>query len=224
MRAKLRAVLYRYEVIKMCGRFVQYRGVADYLKVLGTDRLVVSGYDNHPLARYNVAPSTQVNILYNQQDDLRIDPVRWGWAPFWAKGKRPDPINARVETVTTGKFFKQLWPDSRALVMADGWYEWVKDPDDPKKKQPFFIRLKSQAPMFFAALAEVHSGLEPHEGDGFGEQGAVFADKARHAGLGNAGDQGNHQRQGQGTVEPDQFWPTGIRVLRDADLDRKSVV
>lgn len=167
MRAKLRAVLYRYEVIKMCGRFVQYRGVADYLKVLGTDRLVVSGYDNHPLARYNVAPSTQVNILYNQQDDLRIDPVRWGWAPFWAKGKRPDPINARVETVTTGKFFKQLWPDSRALVMADGWYEWVKDPDDPKKKQPFFIRLKSQAPMFFAALAEVHPGLEPHEGDGF---------------------------------------------------------
>ena len=167
MRAKLRAVLYRYEVIKMCGRFVQYQGVADYLKVLGSDRFVVSGYDNQPIARYNVAPSTRVNILHNQQDDLRIDPVRWGWAPFWAKGKRPDPINARVETVTTGKFFKQLWPDNRALVMADGWYEWVKDPDAPKKKQPFFIRLKSHAPMFFAALAEVHLGLEPHEGDGF---------------------------------------------------------
>ena len=167
MRAKLRAVLYRYEVIKLCGRFVQYQGVADYLKVLGTDRLVVSGYDNQPIARYNVAPSTRVNILHNQQDDLRIDLVRWVWAPFWAKGKRPDPINARVETVSTDKFFKPLWPDNRALVMADGWYEWVKDPDDPKKKQSFFIRLKSQAPMFFAALAEVRPGLEPHEGDGF---------------------------------------------------------
>ena len=89
MRAKLRAVLCRQEVIKMCGRFVQYQGVADYLKVLGTDRLVVSGYDNQPIARYNVAPSTRVNILHNQHDDLRIDPVRWGWAPFWAKGKRP---------------------------------------------------------------------------------------------------------------------------------------
>ena len=42
-----------------------------------------------------------------------------------------------------------------------------KDLDDPKKKQPYFIHLKSQAPMFFAALAEVHTGLEPHEGDGF---------------------------------------------------------
>nr|WP_314492759.1 SOS response-associated peptidase family protein [uncultured Pseudomonas sp.] len=151
----------------MCGRFVQYQGVADYLKVLAADRLIVSGYDNHPIGRYNIAPSTRVNILHNQQNNLRIDSVRWGWAPLWAKGKRPDPINARVETVTNGKFFKQLWPDSRALVMADGWYEWVKDPDYPKKKQPYFIRLKTQAPMFFAALAEVHTGLEPHEGDGF---------------------------------------------------------
>ncbi len=151
----------------MCGRFVQYQGVADYLKVLAADRLIVSGYDNHPIGRYNIAPSTRVNILHNQQNNLRIDSVRWGWAPLWAKGKRPDPINARVETVTNGKFFKQLWPDSRALVMADGWYEWVKDPDYPNKKQPYFIRLKTQAPMFFAALAEVHTGLEPHERDGF---------------------------------------------------------
>ena len=71
----------------MCGKFVQYQGVANYLKVLGTDRLVVSGYDNQLIARYNVAPSTRVNILHNQQDDLRVDPVRWGWAPFWAKAQ-----------------------------------------------------------------------------------------------------------------------------------------
>ena len=93
--------------------------------------------------------------------------MRWGWAPFWAKGKRPDPINARVETVTTGKFFKQLWPNGRALVMADGWYEWVNNPDDPKSKQPYFIRLQSPKPMFFAALAEVHPGIEPHDRGGF---------------------------------------------------------
>jgi len=151
----------------MCGRFVQSQGIADYLEVLASDRKLVSGYDNQPIGRYNIAPSTRVNILHGVSDGLRIDPVRWGWAPFWAKGKRPDPINARVETVTTGKFFKQLWPNGRALVMADGWYEWVKDPDDPKKKQPYFIRLKSQAPMFFAALAKVHPGLEPNEDDGF---------------------------------------------------------
>ena len=151
----------------MCGRFVQYQGIADYLEALAPDRIVVNGYDNQPIGRYNVALGTRVSILHGVDEGLRIDSAHWGWAPFWAKGKRPDPINARVETVSTGKFFKQLWPRGRALVMADGWYEWVKDPVEPKMKQPYFIRLKSQAPMFFAALAEVHPGLEPHEGDGF---------------------------------------------------------
>ncbi|WP_248801063.1 SOS response-associated peptidase family protein [Pseudomonas sp. MWU13-2105] len=151
----------------MCGRFAQYQGMADYLRELEAEQDVISGYDNEPIARYNIAPTTRVLILHSVEEGLRIDPVHWGWAPFWAKGKRPDPINARVETVTTGKFFKQLWPKGRALVVADGWYEWVKDPSDPKKKQPYFIRLKSQAPMFFAALAQVHPGIEPHEGDGF---------------------------------------------------------
>lgn len=151
----------------MCGRFAQYQGMADYLRELEAEQDVISGYDNEPIARYNIAPTPRVLILHSVEEGLRIDPVHWGWAPFWAKGKRPDPINARVETVTTGKFFKQLWPKGRALVVADGWYEWVKDPNNPKKKQPYFIRLKSQAPMFFAALAQVHPGLEPHEGDGF---------------------------------------------------------
>jgi putative SOS response-associated peptidase YedK len=151
----------------MCGRFAQYQGMADYLRELDSEQDVISGYDNQPIAHYNIAPTTRVLILHSVDDGLQIDPVHWGWAPFWAKGKRPDPINARVETVTTGKFFKQLWPNGRALVVADGWYEWVKDPDNPKKKQPYFIRLKSQAPMFLAALAQVHTGLEPYEGDGF---------------------------------------------------------
>lgn len=46
----------------------------------------------------------------------------------------------------------------------------MKDPDDPKKKkkkQPYFIRLKEEGPMFLAALAEVHQGLEQDSQDGF---------------------------------------------------------
>ncbi|WP_449433960.1 SOS response-associated peptidase family protein [Pseudomonas putida] len=151
----------------MCGRFVQYQGLADYLRELDAEQDVISGYDNVPIGRYNVAPGSRVLILHNAAEGLRIDPCHWGWAPFWATGKRPAPINARVETVTTGKFFKALWPQGRALVMADGWYEWVADPNDPKRKQPYFIRLESRAPMFMAALAEVRAGLEPNEGDGF---------------------------------------------------------
>ncbi|WP_095184670.1 SOS response-associated peptidase family protein [Pseudomonas sp. Irchel 3H9] len=151
----------------MCGRFVQYEGMAIFIEELSPQIDLFSGYDAQPIGRYNVAPSTRVQVLHAAEDGLHIDAVKWGWAPFWAKRKRPDPINARIETVTTGKFFKQLWPNGRAVVPSEGRYEWVKDPDDPKKKQPYFIRLKSQRPMFFGALTEVHPGLEPDDRDGF---------------------------------------------------------
>lgn len=151
----------------MCGRYSIYESMDHYLRQLELELVVIDGYDHEPINRYNVAPSTRVELIRPAGEHVRVDKVRWGWAPHWAKGKRPDPINARVETVASGKFFKQLWPNGRALAPANGWFEWVKDPDDPKKKQPYFIRLKGEEPMFFAALAQVHLGLEPHEGDGF---------------------------------------------------------
>ncbi|MCB1654157.1 MAG: hypothetical protein KDI41_09595, partial [Pseudomonadales bacterium] len=53
------------EVTTMCGRFVQHQGISDYLEVLAPDRIVVSGYDNQPIGRYNVAPGTRVSILHS---------------------------------------------------------------------------------------------------------------------------------------------------------------
>jgi hypothetical protein len=44
----------------------------------------------------------------------------------------------------TGKYFKQLWPNGRALAPANGCFEWLIDPDDPKKQQPYFIRRKEE--------------------------------------------------------------------------------
>lgn len=151
----------------MCGRYSIYEPMDHYLKTLAPEQLVINGYDLWPIERYNVAPTTRVEIIRPVADGLSVDKVRWGWSPYWAKGKRPDPINARVETVMTGKFFKDLWPNGRALAPANGWFEWVKDPNDAKRKQPYFIHLKDQGPMYFAALGQVRPGLEPDERDGF---------------------------------------------------------
>ena len=41
-----------------------------------------------------------------------------------------------------GKFFTQPWPNSRVLAPANGWYEWVKDPVDPKKEAALFHHLE----------------------------------------------------------------------------------
>ena len=59
-----------------------------------------------------------------------------------------------------------------------------QDPGDLKK--PHFIRLKSQAPMLFVALAVAHARLETHEEDGFviiiaaSDQGMVYINDRRH--------------------------------------------
>jgi putative SOS response-associated peptidase YedK len=59
------------------------------------------------------------------------------------------------------------FPDHRALITANGWYEWVRDELDVAKKQPFFIRLKSLKSMFFAGLAQAEPGPDADHPPGF---------------------------------------------------------
>lgn len=117
----------------MCGRFVQYEGMAIYIEELNPQIELFSGYDAVPINRYNIAPTTRLQLLHTAEDGLHIDAVKWGWAPFWAKGKRPDPINARVETVTTGKFFKQLWPNGEPWCRVRGGMSGSKTPTTRRK-------------------------------------------------------------------------------------------
>lgn len=148
----------------MCGRFTQYRTVDEYAKALQLG-LLDGDWSNEPLARYNVAPQSRVLLLHQDDQGTHALPVRWGYAPHWADGKRPPAINARIETASTSKFWGAIWKRGRVLVPSDGWYEWKKAPDDPKRKQPYLITLKSKEPMFFAAIADLPSA--EHEGGGF---------------------------------------------------------
>ena len=152
----------------MCGRFAQYRIPWEYIEPIGLDVPVANFVDPEPVNRYNVAPRSKVRILHQDPDGLRWDLVRWGWEPFWAKGKRPPATHARSETAATGKFFKPIWEAGRCIVPADGWYEWVKDQDDPKRKQPYYIHRRDNQPMYFAGLGQFRrDGSEPKDGDGF---------------------------------------------------------
>lgn len=105
----------------MCGRFAQYSSRDDYFESIGlkTDEIT---FDPGPLGRYNVAPGTKVLLLNEQNDELRLDPVYWGYGPEWWD-KQP-LINARGETAASGRMFKPLWNHGRAIVPADGWFEW----------------------------------------------------------------------------------------------------
>jgi putative SOS response-associated peptidase YedK len=82
--------------------------------------------------------------------------VRWGLVPPWARelGKGFEPINCRVETVAARRPFAELFarPDRRCLVLADGWYEWLK-PERPRgDRVPFRYTVDGGGALAFAGL------------------------------------------------------------------------
>jgi len=102
--------------------------------------------------RYNIAPTQPVAVVPN--DGLnRLDFFNWGLIPFWAKdpkiGNRM--INARSETIAEKPSFRGSFKYKRCLVLADGFYEWRKDPG-MKSKTPIYIRMKNKKPFAFAGL------------------------------------------------------------------------
>ncbi len=102
--------------------------------------------------RYNIAPGQDVLCVIRDGEN-RIEHLRWGLIPFWAK----DPavgnrlINARAETVAEKPSFRSAFAKRRCLVVADGFYEWRPE---GKRKVPVYIFLKSKKPFGFAGLYE----------------------------------------------------------------------
>lgn len=88
----------------MCGRLSQYTGIHDFVAALSMPNAMVSTVGDQ-LERYNAAPSQQLALFHQEGDSLHADLVRWGWRPHWAKD-RVAPINARVEKVAHGPFYR----------------------------------------------------------------------------------------------------------------------
>lgn len=65
----------------MCGRFVQFAGVIEYLEALTPQQELFGGYDNIPIGKYNVAPATLVKIFRSTERGISIEASRWGWKP-----------------------------------------------------------------------------------------------------------------------------------------------
>src|SRR5881227_3021496 len=77
--------------------------------------------------RYNVAPTQPVPVVrLGQAGGRRLDTLRWGLVPHWAKEIGTGLINARAETAADKPSFRQALRRRRCLVPADGFYEWAK--------------------------------------------------------------------------------------------------
>lgn len=89
--------------VAMCSRFSLYSTYPRFAHRIGELRV-----DDPPAPRYNVAPGTWISSIRRQAEDpqLTFDSLWWGYKPKWAGETAPQPINARVETVATSKFYQ----------------------------------------------------------------------------------------------------------------------
>ncbi len=134
----------------MCGR---YSLVADMSELALRFDFEGGGETRPP--RFNIAPTQEVLAVTRDAGDSRnaARAMRWGLIPFWAKdpsiGNRM--INARAETVDTSPAFRRAFERRRCLVVADGFYEWLKVGKD---RVPMRVSLSSGEPFAFAGLWE----------------------------------------------------------------------
>jgi putative SOS response-associated peptidase YedK len=107
--------------------------------------------------RYNIAPTeTVIAIVRGEDGQAQARPMRWGLIPTWARDARiaSRMINARSETADTQSAFRGLLAsaDRRALLLADGFYEWLRGEDRKLPRVPFRFTLADGAPFAFAGL------------------------------------------------------------------------
>lgn len=62
----------------MCGRYSIYESMDHYLRELAPEQLVINGYDLCPIERYNVAPSTRVELIPASDRDTAVSQLPLG--------------------------------------------------------------------------------------------------------------------------------------------------
>jgi putative SOS response-associated peptidase YedK len=97
------------------------------------------------LGRFNVCPTETVAAVI---EPGRPAAVAWGLKPF--RNSKFAPINVRSETATTR--FKWRMTSGRVLILADGWYEWLKQEAKGGARIPFRYTVDGGAPFAFAGL------------------------------------------------------------------------
>ncbi len=138
----------------MCGRYVMSKATGDLLRHF--EAKDVEG--SPPPPSWNVAPTQDVPIIAERMDEDAVERrlliARWGLVPSWAKEVKIGSklINARSESILDKPAFRKAAIKRRALIPAEGYYEWEKTPDG--KKIPHYLHSEKNELLAFAGLYE----------------------------------------------------------------------
>lgn len=111
---------------------------------------------------WNIKPTQQVHLIRREGDALLASTARWWFVPGWHRGDpaewKATTFNARIETAADKPTFRQAWREGRCLIPTTGYFEWS---GAKGAKQPWFLRPRSNAPLFFFAglAARTPTGL-----------------------------------------------------------------
>lgn len=131
----------------MCGRFTLTSDID--LLLYRFSAILMSDLKYTP--NYNIAPTQTILGVVKEAGNTVLKPFTWGLIPFWSKDSKigVKMINARSETLTQKPSFRNLLPNRRCLIPANGFYEWMKI---PRAKQPYYIKPKKDKLFSFAGL------------------------------------------------------------------------
>ena len=132
----------------MCCRVAQGSGrdkVKKKMKARG-DTLTIT-------PRLNLAPTQDAVVAVQASGDVRLEEMRWGMIPPWARDKSIGAklANARAETVDEKPSFRQPFRRRRCLLPVDGYYEWESRPGG---KQPVYYSMRDGDLFCLAGLWE----------------------------------------------------------------------
>jgi putative SOS response-associated peptidase YedK len=126
------------------------------------------------MGRFNVAPTQEILVVRASPEpdeaaagerEARL--MRWGLVPRWAKDLKVGykMINAKTENLTKSRAYSPLVGKyrHRCLILADGFYEWMKAEDPKQPRQPWRFTVDGGEPFAFAGICTRKEWEDPDD-------------------------------------------------------------
>ncbi|HZO05471.1 MAG TPA: SOS response-associated peptidase [Solirubrobacterales bacterium] len=181
----------------MCGRFTvtkkDTKSITDRFQV-ELEKALERGEENKDggkekappgLGRYNVAPTQEILVVRSSPEpeeaaagerEARL--MRWGLVPVWAKDLKVGyrMINAKTENLESSRAYSPLVGKyrHRCLIVADGFYEWMKAEDPKQPRQPWRFTVDGGELFAFAGLCTRKEWADPDD-RGVADDGYLYS-------------------------------------------------
>lgn len=129
----------------MCGRFTLFSNKVD----IETTFSAPIAPSIHYKPSWNIAPGKLVLGLDNTTNAFTLN----FWGLKLSENSNVTPINLRIETIRSNKFFNSLYRNNRIIIPANGFYEWKTVVSSASRsREPYYFHFQDMSVFCFAGL------------------------------------------------------------------------